>query len=299
MISLNIHQELKERLLETKQGLIFVLILATILNASLLLFTRNAGINNDGKLYIAAAKQLAMGHFAEALAIYPMPSYSALISYVHSVIPDWILAARLISVICWILVLAPVYLLTTDLFDRRAAFWACLLLAVTPEIVRLAPLVLRDHPYTLLFLWAAYFAQRAVGAQRMVYAVAAGVLACLSLLFRLEGVILLAACSFFFPALAIWKGEGRMMYLRMGLVWLISIAALGLAGILMIGPDKLATYRYGEYARYVRPLFDLKAPENVHQIQIQLKALQEASPAPEWSQNFAEIATRFMALFIS
>jgi hypothetical protein len=288
-------QHIEQSLYQTRRGLVFVLTLATLLKASILIFDLHAGVNNDGKLYISAAQHLSVGHLAEALTLYPMPAYPTLIVYVHYLIPDWILAARLISVVCSILVLIPFYLLTEDLFNRRAAFYASLVFTLSPEMVRFTTMILRDHPYTLSFISAVYFAQRAIRTKRSSYLVAAVAFSCLSLLFRLEGAVIFVATLVFLAALTICKGEDRRDYLRLLVVW-TSLFGLFLVCLMLLGLDKSGTYRYHEYTRYIKPLVDPSYGDNVQQIRSQLKAIERASPHPEWSQNFAEIASRFIAL---
>ena len=66
-------------------------------------------INPDGVLYIAAAQQYAVGNFSEALQLYPMPAFPLLIAMVHMVIPDWVAAARVITITAMVLSSIPLY----------------------------------------------------------------------------------------------------------------------------------------------------------------------------------------------
>ena len=115
------------KLLEYKNGLVFVLCLSLVIKTIFALFTKV--INPDGVLYITAAQQFASGDFGAGLAIYPMPAYSLLILFVHFFIRDWIIAALVLNIVMSVFVLIPLYLLTKNLFDQRVAFWACVAFA--------------------------------------------------------------------------------------------------------------------------------------------------------------------------
>ena len=116
--------------LEYKNGLVFVLCLSLVIKIILALFTKV--INPDGVLYITAAQQFAVGDFSAGLTIYPMPAYSLLILLVHFLIRDWVIAALAVNILMSVSVLIPLYLLTEELFDQRAAFWTCAAFALSP-----------------------------------------------------------------------------------------------------------------------------------------------------------------------
>ena len=84
---------------------------------SFLSFT-DAVINSDGVLYLQAAQMFAEGRLIQSLSLYPMPASPFLIAVVHTVVPDWILAAKLISLSTAATITVPIYFLTALLFDR-------------------------------------------------------------------------------------------------------------------------------------------------------------------------------------
>ena len=97
---------------ESEQDRLFLgvpILISIIVKLILLLFLYNSPINNDGTLYINAARQYAMGNFAAGLAYYPMPAYPLLLSFVHIVIPGWIMTGYLISLVSMVLVTIPLY----------------------------------------------------------------------------------------------------------------------------------------------------------------------------------------------
>ena len=82
---------------ESRRALPLLLIFSASLMGALFIVRWNADLNFDGEIYISAARKYAAGMYREGLAIYPMPLYPYLISLMHKIIPNWVLAGRLIS----------------------------------------------------------------------------------------------------------------------------------------------------------------------------------------------------------
>ncbi|MDQ1331042.1 MAG: hypothetical protein QG578_1307, partial [Thermodesulfobacteriota bacterium] len=173
---------------ESKNGLIYIICISVMLKAFFL--ASDSLINNDGLLYISAAQEFAKGHFKEGLNVFPMPFYSLLIVIIHFLIPDWAMAARVISVLFMVFTLIPLYLLTKELFDRKAAFWACLTFALAPDSNGLATDVIRDPGFIFCTAWSVYFALRSSQSPRIIYFAATAFFSLVSILFRIEGIIL-------------------------------------------------------------------------------------------------------------
>ncbi len=134
---------------ESRRALPLLLMFSAILMGALFFVRLKADLNFDGEIYIAAARKYAAGMYKEGLAIYPMPLYPYLIALMHRIIPNWILAGRLISYFCMTLTVIPLYLLSKDLFDRRAAFWACIAFTLLPDTLLHSNEVMRDPPFFL------------------------------------------------------------------------------------------------------------------------------------------------------
>jgi len=147
---------------ETKKGLYFILGLSAIIKVLVLIVLSDKAINNDGLLYISAAQHFASGYFKEGLALYPMPLYPFLIAIVHFVISDWVLAARLISLVSLVLAIIPLYLISKELFNYRIAFWGCLAFALTPLPNSWVVYVTRGPVFIFFFAWAVFFALKAI-----------------------------------------------------------------------------------------------------------------------------------------
>ena len=94
----------------------WILPLAISFLLKLFLFFTDAVINSDGVLYLQAAQMIAEGRLIQSLSLYPMPAYPILIALVHTVVPDWILAAKLLSLVTAATITVPIYFLTALLF---------------------------------------------------------------------------------------------------------------------------------------------------------------------------------------
>ncbi|MBU1626041.1 glycosyltransferase family 39 protein, partial [bacterium] len=156
-------------LAESKKGLYYIILISFLLKS--FLFMSDSLVNNDGLVYISAAQKFAAGHFEEWLSAFPMPFYPLLIAIFHFLIPDWVAAARIISIMFIVFALIPIYLLTKELFDRKAAFWACLAFALAPFPNSLAGGVMRDPGFIFFMTWAVYFALRTTQIPRIIFLV--------------------------------------------------------------------------------------------------------------------------------
>ena len=84
---------------DSKKGFYFVLIVALIIKIITLIIMHDMAINRDGTQYIAAAQQFAKGNFAQGFAFHSMPFYPLIITLVNFIVGNWLVSARLISII--------------------------------------------------------------------------------------------------------------------------------------------------------------------------------------------------------
>ena len=248
---MNVIYKTIQKLADSRHGLLLVLSFSVILKGLLFILKIDAVINTDGVYYISAAKQFAAWHVSEGLAIYPMPLYPFLIALVHFFIPDWVIAARLISYICLVFMLIPLYMLARDLFDRQAAFWASLVFAFLPESMRFTLMVIRDPSFFLLFISAVYFAQDVIRSKRVPHLLAAASCCLFSTFFRVEGIIIFPVYLSVLVILGIVRPEERNAFLRLVAIWVTFFVGLLIAAALVVGPQGLVLNRYGEYVNYI------------------------------------------------
>jgi len=281
---------------ESSRALPLLLLLSAILMGALFIVRWNADLNFDGEIYIAAARKYAAGMYREGLAIYPMPLYPYLISLIHRIIPNWVLAGRLISYFSITLTVVPLYLLSKDLFNRPAAFWGCIAFILLPETLLHSNSVMRDPPFFLFGMCAVYFAQKALQSKRLIHLLGSALFAWVSTLFRIEGLIIFPVYFCFITALAISKSEQRKDYSRMMVAWGGLFACLIAAIYICLESRGDNINRYNDWATFSLRFIDIGFLENYHRVSAQLQQMQDASLNSDVGQHFAGTARQLMAL---
>ena len=277
---------------ESKSGLIYIICISAMLKAFFL--ASDSLINNDGLLYISAAQEFAKGHFKDGLNIFPMPFYSLLITIVHFLIPDWAMAARVISALFIIFTLIPLYLLTKELFNRKAAFWACLAFALAPASNSLADAVIRDPGFIFCVAWSVYFALRSMQSPRIIYFVATAIFSLVSILFRIEGIILVLIFPVFFALLSCIKNDERTAFLK-GVFLFILIPLFLITVYFISGFNGQNTFNRSDeiYAEFGK-VFNMGFLKNYYTLSEQIKSVTQFSPFPGYKNNFSEIAKHYI-----
>ncbi len=279
---------------ERKEALYFIICFSALLKLSITAF--NDVINRDGILYIAAAQEFATGRMSEGLALFPLPLYSFMIAVIHYLIPNWVIAARFISVTSLVLTVIPLYLIANDLFDRKAAFWGSLAFALAPVLNGWALDVVRGPIFVFVFAWAVYYAQRSIKSPRMHYFVMTAIFSWLSVLFRIEGLILVSVYPLFLFCLLFWKPLERDQFLKGIFLWFM-ISLIILFAVLMVSG-------YGK--QEITNLFKARFPgaysfnqlglDNYFRIYQKLEILENTPPYPIGKHNFFAISRHYIAI---
>ena len=277
---------------ESKNGLLYIICISVILKA--FLFASDSMINNDGLLYIAAAQDFAAGHFKEGLYIFPMPFYSLLIAIVHFLIPDWAAAARVISVTFIVFTLIPLYLLTKELFDQKAAFWACLAFTLAPVPNSWADSVIRDPGFIFCTAWAVYFALRSSQSPRIILFSATAFFSWVSILFRIEGIMLILFFPTYFLVLSYIKNQERAPLLKGVLLFIMIPLLLVTVFSVCRFNDTVSFNRIDHIYAEFQKLFKIEFLNNYYALSKQLEILIQSSPSPGFKNNFAEIAKHYI-----
>jgi len=264
----------------------------------LILLSFDQVINPDGVLYIAAAQQMADGNMAGALKLYPMPSYPLLLAFVHLIIPDWITTARIIGTAALVLASIPIYGITRILFNRQAAFWATLCLALTPEANDQALMVIRDPVFLLAALTAVFFLLKGIRRQRLKMVVLALFFIGLSFLFRVEGVVFAATPVLFFTWQTFWaKDDALKRFTRKSLlVWIGIPLVLMATAALILGPKLLGQNRVGELMAELGHIAQLRAFDNYQEIYRFFQTIETEPPFSGSSKSLPAIVRHWMPL---
>ncbi len=297
MMGMNMIMEKVSDWSETKRGLYFILGFSAIIKISALIALSDKAINNDGLLYLSAAQQFASGHFKEGLALYPMPLFSLLITAVHFVVHNWVLAGRFLSSTALLMALIPLYMLTSELFNRKAAFWACLLFSLAPAPNIWAVDIIRGPTFVFFFACAVFFAQRSIQSIKLTDFLLTVLFAGISILLRIEGVIFIPFYVLFIVGLAVVKPRERIALFKNILIW-IAFPLLGfMIFIALLGPERVYFNRMDQVVLEAQNIFNLKFLDNYHQIYQELKALEDSSPFIGYGkQNFISITRHYISI---
>jgi hypothetical protein len=276
----------------TQRDLLFLLLFSAILKTTMALLM--PVINHDGPLYIATAQKIASGSLKEGIGSFHMPYYPLLIVFVHYIVPNWVVAAHLVALFTSVFTLIPLYLLTRDSFARESAVGACIAFTLMPLSNHLSVEVIKDPSFLFFFAWAVYFAQRAIHSKKPIYFFLASLFSLLSILFRLEGIIIFVAYVCFLLFLILRKAEERIPLLIGMLVYLGFPVLIAGISFLIVGAGWSSASRFGVVIQMVRDFINLKFLTNYMSIYKQLEVFETTLPQKGGVQNFAEIAREYL-----
>jgi hypothetical protein len=200
--------------------------------------------SRDSIGYIRIAWQLEHGRWSEVIPLSPQhPAYPlAVLGMSHAVryfLPDdlplaWQLSSQLASALAGVLLVVPMFYLGRGLFDRRVAFWACVLFQCLPSSGKVMGDGLSDSLFLLFTcagLWLACVALRR-GSWR-IFALT-GLAGGLAYLTRPEGVLVVGATG-----LVLLAVQFRKCWRRSWKKVLVDGMALSLAELAVMTPYML------------------------------------------------------------
>ncbi|MBW2644249.1 MAG: glycosyltransferase family 39 protein [Deltaproteobacteria bacterium] len=226
-----------------------------------------------------------------------MPLYPVLIAIVHLIIPNWVMAARLISYTSLVLLVIPLYHIINHLFGRGAAFWGCFAFVLAPIPNGWVVDVIRGPSFVFVFAWAVYFALLAVcskGMKGIKYFFIAAFFGWLAVCLRIEGIIFIPFYFLFLLGLTISKNRERPYFLKGILIWIIFPLFLSSILLVFFGTEIMSYNRWGEVWFGVNDIFHLEFLDNYYRIYGHLKTIENSPPMYGWHQNFAGIARHYI-----
>ena len=189
---------------------------------------RSYCISGDGVAYLGIAKHIAVGDFAHALASVFPPLYPALIVTFHAIVPNWELAADLISAIFGALTVVPIFYLFRDLLERRdLPIVAAALTAIDPELVGYSASVRTEAGYICLLAFAVWLAILAIRRGRVGWAMMSGATNGIAYLYRTEALGL----ALFVPGFVML---GAFVWHRWRIGWALGAALAFCAAYLVV-----------------------------------------------------------------
>lgn len=178
-----------------------VLLVAAAFAIRLVRQSRESGLSSDSCQYLSIARSLAGGGgFASGGSQHPdlgrPPGYPILLAVVMLVVGNPETAATLLGALASALAVVPIALLVRDLYGVRAGIAAAVLAAVSC-LVAAGGRFLPTAPFLALTLTASWLTWRGTRRARRTILLAAGAVAGVSALTRMEGIV-------WAPALAVW-----------------------------------------------------------------------------------------------
>ncbi len=188
-------------------------------------------ISGDGVAYLGIAKHIKAGVYTHALGSVFPPLYPALIMIVHAIVPNWELAADLISATFGALTVIPIFYLFRETFERRdLAIIAAAPAAIDPELVGYSASVRTEAGYICLIAFAVWIAILAIRRGRIGWALASGAITGVAYLYRTEAV----GFALFVPVFAVL---GARIWRRWHIGWaLLAALAFGAAYLIVASP---------------------------------------------------------------
>lgn len=163
----------------------------------LYLFERYFTINNDGVLYIEAARHFWEGAWREGLGSFYPPLFPLLIALVYPLIGDWELAGQFWPFVLGVLVLLPLFALLRRIYGVRVAQVALFFYGVSPYLARLSLEVRTEVPYVFFVVLALYLLQKGLDTGSLTALFSMGISSALAYLIRPEGAgVIMVAVSF-------------------------------------------------------------------------------------------------------
>lgn len=262
----------------------------------LLWILHQSSVNMDGTLYINAAQHFAAGNMAQGLALYPMPAYPLLLALTHTLIPDWLCAAYMISITSMVLATIPLYHLTKNLFGIKEAFWACMIFALLPKMNEWALYVSRDPLFLLIAAWFVHIALKSARKTSLFLFAATFILAWSAIVIRIEGLIF----PFFYTALLIYQAvtatvpKGRH-WLKL-LIWTGVPIGVCLITLGVMGVHGIRVNRFDQVYEWLCLLFNGDFLKKYFKIYDFLSQAENHPPFSGWHYNFAALARHYLLI---
>lgn len=167
------------------------------------LFLNPYSINPDGVYYIQQAQAIYFHDFKKVTAcgltfvsIYPIA-----IAFVQSVLNDWLLSAKIVSLVFGTITVIPVFFTAKLFFDKHIAILVGLVYAVIPSMVSRSIDVVRDPVYWFFFAMAIYWTIKSCGKGRQAIGVViASIFFVLASLTRVEASVAWVASGIYIAA---------------------------------------------------------------------------------------------------
>ena len=182
-------------------------------------------INPDGALYIHQARTIyyGMGDAPWNSVLGYLSNYPIFIAVTYAIVGDWVIAAKVVSLIFGTIMLIPMYLLCRRLFDEKIALLVTFVFAFIPFLVDRSVDVVRAPVFWFFLVLGMHFFVGQIGETKHLYLL----LSNLSFLFaawaRIEGVLFVGISYLFMLIIKQERKLGKLAAFSIPIVPLIFI----------------------------------------------------------------------------
>ncbi|SFN03644.1 glycosyltransferase family 39 protein [Thermodesulforhabdus norvegica] len=244
-------------------------------------------INPDGALYLISAKFISEGDFKRALEFFPYPLFPYLISLVHSIAGNWLLAGRILSLLPSALCVIPLYGIIKRVVGSGAALYGSAAFILAPIFNETSTWIIRDHLALLLGLTGIFWTLASIDSGKTGHYLTALICFLFAAALRIEYAVLIVAWIF--------AGVTATLHRRRFLVCL----ALGIAvlqGLVLLGylSGWEQYLRLQELRNGLRAFLGGEFLENYRSVYRMLTVLGQELPNSIWHPNFSDIARHYI-----
>jgi hypothetical protein len=230
-------------------------------------------VNPDGALYIHQAMALYYKdwHSLKTCGLTFLSSYPVLIAGGYCLVQDWILSARLVSLLFGTALLIPLYLMLKEWVREDSAILSLLVFAVTPTLVSNSAELVRD-PICWFFLCTGVLAVIRQASTHSPWMLLVSCLCFLAAIWaRIEAVLFLAVTLGYLC----FQNKRKAIKILIFLSPLLAIGLLSIAGLMISGMSFNDLHRGNEIAgKFIEPI------RQYQKLAHSLKELVWSSPNP-------------------
>ncbi|WP_166828991.1 ArnT family glycosyltransferase [Thalassoroseus pseudoceratinae] len=157
----------------------------------LVMIFRVGPVCNDGYYYTSVAAAFEDGEFAQVFAYLNLNIYPMILSGLHRLGLEWLLAAKLWGAVISSLAVLPIFGWIRRMFDDRIATLSGFLYAIHPEFIELSVEPIREPTFWFLLALSFYLGYRATTESRLRFFVLGGLAMAFAVHTRSEGWLLL------------------------------------------------------------------------------------------------------------
>ncbi len=198
-------------------------------------YSHSYAINADGMLYINQAKSFHYGQYGSLTNCYPyLNILPILISFSYRLIGDWLLAAKVISLLFGTATLFPLYLLLKRFLSTPVALCTLLVFAVNPVFVEMCNEVIRGPICWFFLTLGMYLFTLPDFKKKHIYISISCVSFIIAGLARIEAIIFIPATMVY---LLLFDHEKKLQKLAAFIAPLLIIAILAISSLSLLGFD--------------------------------------------------------------